>query len=56
MRPSIDLVPSAAVFGHSLLHPLWLWLFRHLSRLLSPDVHVRPEACNAPSPNFPSPE
>jgi hypothetical protein len=30
MRPGIDLVPSAAVFGHGLLlHALWLWLFRH---------------------------
>jgi hypothetical protein len=32
MRPGIDLVPSAAVFGHGLLlHALWLWLFRHRS-------------------------
>jgi len=27
MRPGIDVVPSAAVLGHGLLHPLWLWLF-----------------------------
>jgi len=26
MRPGIDLVSSAAVLGHGLLHPLWLWL------------------------------
>ena len=29
MRPGIDLMPPAAVLGHGLLHPLWLWLFRH---------------------------
>ena len=31
MLPGIDLVPSAAVLGHGLLHSLWLWLvlFRH---------------------------
>jgi hypothetical protein len=29
MRPGIDAVPSAAVLGHGLRHPLWLWLFRH---------------------------
>src|SRR5439155_18609710 len=39
--PGIDMVPSAALLGHGLLHPLWLWLLRHHSRLLSPDVHVR---------------
>src|SRR5207244_7085113 len=43
MRPGIDLVPSVAVLGHRLLHSpwLWLWLFRHHPRLLSPDVHLR---------------
>jgi hypothetical protein len=52
MRPRIDVVPSAAVFGHGLLHPLWLCLFRHHLRLLSPDVHVRHVGCpDAPSPN-----
>jgi hypothetical protein len=29
MRPGLDVVPSAAVLGHRLLHALWLWLFRH---------------------------
>src|SRR3984893_12789792 len=51
MRPGIDLMPSVAVLGHGLLHPLWLWLFRHHSRLLSPDLHVRHVVCaDAPSP------
>src|SRR6266446_4989017 len=38
MRPGIDLVPSIAVLRHGLLHPLWLWLFRLHSRLLSPGL------------------
>src|SRR5262245_24840285 len=41
MRPGIDPVPSIAILGHGLLHPLWLWLFRHYLRLLSPDGRVR---------------
>jgi hypothetical protein len=36
VRPGFDLVPSAAILGHGRLHRpwLWLWLFRHCSRLL----------------------
>src|ERR1700731_1425425 len=52
MRPGTDLVPSGAVLGHGLLHPLWLRLFRHL-HVSSHQMHVRPEACNTPSPEFP---
>src|SRR6516162_7528201 len=52
MRPGIDVMPSAAILGHCLLHPLWLWLFRHHSRLRSPDGHVRHVVrADAPSPN-----
>src|SRR4029077_13219343 len=51
MRPAIDLVPSIAVLRHGLLHPLWLWLFRLHSRLLSLDVHLRHAVCaDAPNP------
>ena len=29
VRPGIHAMPSAVLLGHRLLHPLWLWLFRH---------------------------
>jgi hypothetical protein len=29
VRPGIDAMPSAVLLRHRLLHPLWLWLFRH---------------------------
>jgi hypothetical protein len=53
MRPGIDMVPSAAVLGHGLRQPLWLWLFRHYSRLLSPEVHARTHRARTAGPNFP---
>src|SRR5215469_13766438 len=41
MRSGIDPMPSAGFLWHGLLHPLRLWLFRHHSRLLSPDAAVQ---------------
>ena len=29
VRPGINAMPSATFLRHRLLHPLWLWLFRH---------------------------
>ena len=29
VRPGINAMPSAVLLRHRLLHPLWLWLFRH---------------------------
>jgi len=56
MRPGTDLVPSGAVLGHGLLHPLWLRLFRHLHV----SSHQMCMSGRRPAmrlrPNFPSPE
>jgi hypothetical protein len=48
------LVPSIAVLGHGLLHPLRLWLFRFHPRLLSPDVRVRHFVCADAPTRFPA--
>ena len=29
VRPGVHAMPSVALLRHRLLHPLWLWLFRH---------------------------
>jgi hypothetical protein len=46
MRSGIDAVPSIAILGHGLLHPLWLWLFRHHSSLLSQICMSTPPSAN----------
>jgi hypothetical protein len=52
-----SVVDLSRAYTKYLLHPLWLWLFRHDSPLLSPDVdiiasfHV-PRAETAPVPHY----